>query len=231
MKMKRKNLLYAPIPVLFVAFVFFIYEEFAGKILLETTSPSGEYTVKFQYDKSPFTTLLFESRVFFGVLKDGKPLTASQRMTSYDGFSPGFLERFPDYFWTSNSVLEFVPSGENASDAEDKIFVTNKSTKSIRYLRIGASALFLAFDLDQNQSLILNVSQSRSMSWIEANGQFKDGTQIELRGINFLTESTLPRSSHCYCIRIDDDGLTIGSPMIEGFDSTRTAPILSNCGE
>jgi hypothetical protein len=125
---------------------------------------------------------------------------------------------YPQHAWVSNNVLRFWRNPDVPEKKSDRLLVSNRTGKVIRYLKINAKDMFLIFDLEPTSTLELNPSHQSWLSWIECEGEFIDGQRISWKGVNFFHRGTIGEPLR-YCVSISDDGVRIESPQIEGFDS------------
>jgi hypothetical protein len=182
-----------------------------------TSSPSGTYEVRLT-GRQGRPALGLTNEVRFDVLKNGHPFISNAYLHSADSFDLSFEAGYPNHGWLSENILHLYREQYFRKGRPDTLVVTNKTQKTIRYLRVQSIDKFLLFDLETSSSVELSTSPPRGdIKWIGAEGEFSNGQKIELKGVNFKTRQELG-SAFIYYINITDHGLTIESPHLETYE-------------
>lgn len=183
-------------------------------VWLSSTSPNQKYTVELTGDKGRGGFLLY-STVKYNILVDGKPLTRD-RVAHYGDFMDiSFELAYPEHAWIDDKTLRFWSNRHRREDNLDVLLISNDTDKAIKYLRIEAWEMFYVFDVQPRSQLKLSFTHRAEGKGISVEGEFEGGSLIDY-GVWFL-ESGSPRPLG-YCMRIDDDRVTINSPWERAYD-------------
>ncbi|MER3478880.1 MAG: hypothetical protein C4287_23480, partial [Leptolyngbya sp. ERB_1_2] len=153
--------------------------------------------------------------VKFNLYKNGYSVSAFQELTILGWSENGFLYKYPEYEWVGERMLRFRDWAAVSRESKDSILILNRSTRKVKYVVIDALDLFLVLDIDANSTLELKAPRYGWNSWITGQGEFADGQPIPFNGVNFHHRDKIEGSLQ-YCISIDDSGLNIAGPMLEG---------------
>ena len=194
--MKRAKILIAIVVVLMLTGVLFgIYVLnrvfFNTPDILTSSSPGGTYSVTLsgQSDEPSFPVL--EHTVYFRVVKDGGSFITGEYFHSGDWFDPSFSILYPQQSWLSENILHFYREEYFQRGAAGTAQVTNKSDKSIKYLKVVSGSAYLLFDLQPGSTTNIKIAPARgNLLYISAEGEFSDNVKIEEVGVDFIMHQT-----------------------------------------
>lgn len=196
-------------------------------VWVSTSSPSRTYTVELSRSFIP----LFEQIVRFNLYRNDQSIVKATYLISFDYFDSGFGEMYGNHGWVNESVLRFTSHTSDREKRLDSLVVTNKTNKTVKYLIVGALDLFLIFDIEPNSRIKLTATHSKWQSYITGEGEFANGERIVQNSVNYSHEGKFQAPLR-YCISINDDGLKIESPMMEGWKIGKpNTPVSANCDE
>jgi len=185
-------------------------------VFLSISSPNNHYRVDLRGDKSRPLTPFINHSVSFDMIKNESRMVRNAHAHWGDWFDISFELAYPEHRWVNEQVLRFGHNLTVNQNTEDRLSLVNRSGKAIKYLRINANDMFLVFDLAPQSNLELTSSHQSWSSWIEGEGQFINGESISSRGVNFFHRNMVS-APLTYCIVVDDGGLRIDSPQMEGY--------------
>ncbi len=197
-------------------------------VWLSTKSPGDMYTVTISREKSRNIFPLSGRVVRFDLFKNGNPLAVDRELTTFNLEDAGFEGRYSSHDWVSESALKFNARSADLRDDQDFLVISNHTTESIKYLVIDALDLFLVIDIQPRSFLEFRVPRYRWQSWISVAGEFSNGKAIQSKGVNFLHRDESSGSLR-YCIALENEGLIINSPSVEGW--TFDQPIIAKAPE
>ena len=205
---------------------------FKSPVWLSTSSPNKTFTVELTGAKGR-GGIIFYSTVRFNVIRNGQTLVKDAHAHSGDFMDISFELAYPEHAWLDENVIRFWRNQDTPQQKSDAILISNDTDKVIRYLKINANDMFLVFDMQPHSSLRLSASHQSWLSWIACEGEFMDGQSISQNGVNFFHQNKLKIPLQ-YCVSINDTGLKIQSPQIEGYNSPSTGdkpniPKAMNC--
>ena len=206
---------------------------FQSGVFLSTSSPNKTYKVELIGNKSSPSLPFVDHEAHFNLFKGDQPLVKNAYLSRYDWFDSGVDEMYPEHKWASDSVLRFSSDISKSEKSYDSLVVTNKTNKTIKYLRIVAGDLLFIFEMPPNSKSKFSVPHLGDLPWVTGEGEFADSQQIKANGVNFLNNKTKLDVSLHYCISVSDDSLKTESPILEGYNggvsSKPNIPIAENC--
>jgi hypothetical protein len=181
------------------------------------TSPDGAVSLRLKgYPNRPINPF-GTNTVYFDLIRGGQPVAAGRYLYSGEWGEPSYNEFYTQHNWISNSVLRF--SRENVSATQcDTLVVKNLTAKPISYLYIKSNDLFIVIGPNPQSDFRICAAPQRSISWVEVEGQFADGTLIPFKGSNFTIDDR--PGPFEYRIVIAPDGPQILSSQLAEYDPT-----------
>jgi hypothetical protein len=182
-------------------------------VFLSVKSPSGNYLVELAGDKSRPTFPFMNHQVSFNLYEDGHQTVRDNYVYSGDLFDSDFGEMFPKYKWATDSVLRFGWDLEKSERSPDSLVVSNKSNKTVKYLKISARDMIFVFGMKPGSTVTLSAQPD---SYVVAVGEFENGQKIGYRGVNFLGTRE-SNSTTQYCISVNDGAVSVESATSAGY--------------
>lgn len=187
-------------------------------VFFSDTSPDGVYTVQLTVNSVDKFFPLASQQINFNLNKNGSALVVTKPLVAIDFYHPDFALQYPAHEWMSGSVLRFGYVSNQSTERTDSLVLLNRTNKTIRYLNVELFDLYLIFDIKPNATVAFDVPASKWNSWVTGEGEFEDGKPILRNGVNFNHEGKLGRPLQ-YCISVDEEGLSVSSPDVEGTSS------------
>ena len=164
----------------FAAFTFSRILFFTPEILT-SSSPAGTYSVTLTGQSERPVLPAFKHRVWFRVVKDGKPYISDKYFHSGDWFDPSFSILYPQRAWHSENILHLYTEEFFRRGPAGVGVIRNTSDKTIKYLRVVSDDVYLIFDLDPGSVVRVSVPPPRGDVYLGAEGEFVDNVRIERR--------------------------------------------------
>lgn len=208
-----------------------IFTIFYDAVWLVTSSPQKRYKVELHGDKTKSSIPLIDHKVKFNLSVDDRLNLSDKTLITFDYFDAGFDKNYLKHEWKGESVLQFFTHASESEKRFDQIIVSNKTDRIIKYLKVNSYDLLLLFDIQPNSVTKLETTRQKWQVWVTAQGEFTGGELIPEKGMNFSPKDKFQIPMK-YCISINNNGLTIDSPLLEGrnFDQPNTPKDLT-CGE
>lgn len=202
-------------------------------VFLTTSSPNKTYTVEFTGNKYAPSVPAVEHEARFNLFKNGQPLVINEYVDSYDSWDSDFARMYPEHKWISDSVLRIGSRISKSEESSDSLAVSNKTNKTVKFLRIVAGDMLFTFEIPPNSRSEFSVPYLGNLPWVTGEGEFADGQKIKWNGVNFQNKERLKDSLH-YCISVSDDYLKIESPLMNGYNGDGASdkpniPKAANC--
>jgi hypothetical protein len=193
-----------------------------------TASPDHTYTIQLKEHADRYLLPIHlgpreSNEVRFSLLKEGRALVKNAGLWSGDRYGGRFLDALPEHKWLSDSILRFGDKDTIPQELHDEILISNSSSKTISYLRVGAwpAEIFLLINLEPGAVRRLAAypqsDQGSDASWVSCYGRWEDGKDIPIEGMNFDIRGRYKGPAH-YCIVIKGEGVQIESKEFEGFN-------------
>jgi hypothetical protein len=204
-------------------------------VWLSTSSPKKTFTVELTGKKSRPSAPGIEHEARFNLLKNGEYVVRDAYVDSYDWFDSDFGEMYPEHTWMTESILRFGLNVSESGKSLDSLTVSNRTDKSIRYLKITAADMLFVFDLPPHSITRLPVPHQGWLSWVAGEGEFGDGRSIPFIGVNFFHRDKLKEPLR-YCLSVEEIALRIESSVMDGYNGDAPAerpnvPIAIKCEE
>ncbi|HEX6190495.1 MAG TPA: hypothetical protein VFZ40_20750 [Pyrinomonadaceae bacterium] len=185
-------------------------------VWFSTSSPNRIYTVQLTGNKGR-GGFLFYNTVRFNVIRNGQTIVRGAHAHSGDFMDISFELAYTKNAWLHENVIRFWREPNVPETRSDTLFISNRTDKVIKYLKVKGREMFLVFEIQPRSSLKLSASHQPYAGWVESEGEFIDGQPIRWNGVNFATDRvSLPLQ---FCVSITDTGVEIESPEIEGYNS------------
>jgi hypothetical protein len=191
---------------------------FQSAVFLSTSSPNKTYIVELTGNKSSPSVPFVDHETRFNLFKGDQPLVKNAYLSRYDWFDSGVDEMYPEHKWISDSVLRLSSDISKSEKVSDYLVVSNKTNKTIKYLRIVAGDMLFIFEMPPNSKSKFSVPYLGDLPWVTGEGEFADGQHIKGKGVNFLNNKKKLDVSLHYCISVSDDSLRIESPILDGYN-------------
>lgn len=200
---------------------------------LTTSSPNKTYTVELTGNKSAPSVPGVDHEARFNLFKNGQPIVKNGYVDEYDWFDSDFAGMYPEHKWLNESVLRFGSNVSNSEKSSDSLVVSNKTNKTIKYLRIVAGGMLFIFEMPPDSKSKFSVPYLGDLPWVTGEGEFTDGQKVKANGVNFQNKEKL-KDSLRYCISVLDDSLKIESPIMDvysgnGASDKPNIPKAANC--
>lgn len=202
------------------------------KVFFTTKSPTGVYTVELTGDKTRPTFPLMSHSVNLNLFKNDESILENVYVYSGDLFDSDFNEAFPENKWENQSILRLGANFTIEENNSNLIVISNKTNRTIKYLKISSGDLFFFFGMPPNSKTEISAPLK---SYISAVGEFENGKSIEYKGVNFLdrTEST---SLGKTCISAIENSINIEHTIRNGYTGNNNSssknpdvPKVANC--
>ena len=150
-------------------------------------SPSGRYSVRLvgRFGRPVF---LLDHKVYASVFDAKKEVVAGRQIHTGDWMDPWFDIEYPRRIWVNDTTLRFTRPTDEALAEHDQVTIRNSASAKVGLLQIQSRDMFLVLDLAPGDTAILQApKQSRysGRSWVDVDGQFSDGRQVQYAGKNF----------------------------------------------
>ena len=187
-------------------------------VFLTTSSPNKTYTVEFTGNKYAPSVPAVDHEARFNLFKNGQLLVTNAYVDSYDSWDSDFAGMYPEHKWISDSVLRIGSKISKSEKSSDSLVVSNKTNKTVKFLRIVAGDMLFVFEMPPNSKSKFSVPYLGELPWVTSEGEFADGQKIKWNGVNFQNKERL-KDSLRYCISVGEDSLKIESPLMNGYNS------------
>ncbi len=188
---------------------------------LTTSSPNETYTVEFQGNKYAPTIPFVDHETRFNLFKEGQYIVKGGYVDQYDWFDSDFAGMYPEYRWVTESALRIGKDISYSEKSTDSLIVVNKTSRSIRYLRIVAGDMLFIFEMPPNSKSWFPVPFLGELPWVTGEGDFSDNQKIKWDGVNFQNKDKLKHSLR-YCISVENESVRIESPIMGGYNVNGT---------
>jgi len=197
-------------------------------VVFRSSSPDGRYNVEVT-ESSGIGALLFSTNFSLHLRKEGKDWAKPSYLIGFDD-RQGFTDRYSKIEWVEDRTLRMFDK-RNEQELGDFVKISNQSNQSLKYLRVRTVGLHLLLDVASTTETKIYVPYFNPAAniWIEANGEFEDGSPIPTKGVNFNKSPLTNREQPAYCVFVTDAGVIIQSATSEGLSSDRS-PIPPNPG-
>lgn len=193
-----------------------------------STSPHETYQIRITGNRFREHIPFLTQSINFDLHKTNGPDVLDRNLITFGGFDPDFERQYPNHIWASENVLQFGTEEAKTLGNPDSLTVSNNTDSEINYLIIRALDLFLVLDIPPRATFDLKVPHGKWQSWITGTGEFADGRPITWQGVNFLHRDRLKEPTR-YCLTIEENKLTINSPVIEGWNSENPNIVKAAC--
>lgn len=188
-----------------------------SRVWFSTSSPKRTYTFELTGKKERPTIPAIEHSARFNLLKNGQHVVTNAYVDSYDWFDSDFGQMYPEHEWVTESILRFGLQVSASEKSSDSLIVSNRTDKSVRYIKITAADMLFVFDLPPHSKTRLSVPHQGWLSWVAAEGEFGEGRSIPYNGVNFFHRDKLKEPLR-YCVSVEESVMRIESSTMDGYN-------------
>jgi hypothetical protein len=182
----------------------------------KTTSPKGLYRAVINTNSRDPEPKSAASLVKLTMFKNDQEYLKDVVLEENEVYDVEWYNAYPDNTWVSESILRLGWQKDFFDTNPDIVYVENRTDKSIKYLELKARDIFLLFDVPAQSCIKLKSGHQSWQSWLAADGQFADGEETPVHGVNFYHKDKVKKPIS-YCITILAEKTIIESPDIEGY--------------
>lgn len=193
-----------------------------SSVFLTTSSPNKTYVVEFTGNKHAPSVPGVNHEVRFNLFKNDHLLVKNAYVDEYDWFDSDFAGMYSEYKWLNDSVLRIGSGVSKSEKSVDSLVVSNKTNKTVKYLRIVAGDMLFVFEMPPTSTSKFSVPYLGELPWVAGEGEFADGQKIKWNGVNFQNKEKR-KDSLRYCMSIDENSLKIESPLMNGYNGDGTS--------
>jgi hypothetical protein len=168
------------------------------------SSPGGRYTVQIMQER-PFPG--YERYVYLNVSRSGESFLQGKLLYTGDMLDSEFKELYPNYSWSSESILKI---GDVEGGQINALRISNETSRGLKYLLIETYRdKYVLFDVEASAVIDLHFSYSGRLS---CQGQFREsdarfGDAVELGN----GDANVEGSQFIICVR--ENAMRIGSQL------------------
>ncbi|MBL8203614.1 MAG: hypothetical protein JNM09_05235 [Blastocatellia bacterium] len=194
-----------------------------------TNSPKGPYQVKVITNFKPQQSLGVASLIKLNANKNGAEYVTDVLLGDNEYDDNEWYNAYPDNIWVNESLLRFGQKKGFLDNSPDRIFLQNASSKTIKYLVIRSTEIFVIFDVRANSCLEIQTADRDDATWLSVKGEREQGRIIESKGYTFAPPDMQKLPSR-YCVTIKEDYIETTSPNRNAWDGQALiAPQISDC--
>lgn len=202
----------------------------SSKVFLTTKAPDEVFTVEMTGNPHAPKFPIGEHEVRFNLLKNSLLIVQGAYVDEFDSMDSDFAGMYPKHKWIGNNVVRFGVDLDMSEESPDLITISNNTDQTIKYLKIVAGDLLFVFEMSPRSKTRVKVPHNDWISWVWGEVELSNGNKLKGNGANFFHRGWLSEPLR-YCLSVDEAGIRVESPNMEGYLDQSTIPIARKCDE